>query len=41
MQLIPVVHEFAILHDDVAAAANELMDFHIARHIVELKFEID
>ena len=41
MALGPVLHELAILHDDVVAATDELTDVHILRAIVELEAETD
>ena len=41
MQFLPVLHQHTILHDDVVAATDELMNLHIARLIVEREPETD
>ena len=41
VQFLPVLHQHAILHDDVVAAADELMNLHIARLVVEREPKTD
>ena len=41
MALCPVLHELTVLHDDVVAAANQLVNVHILRAIVEREAETD
>ena len=37
----PILLELTILHDDVVAAANELVDIHVVGAIVEREAETD
>ena len=41
MQIGPIFHELAVLHDDVVAAAYKLMDVDITRAVVQREFETD
>ena len=41
MQFLPVLYQHTILHDDVVATADELMNLHIAWLVVERETETD
>ena len=41
MSLGPVLHEHAILHDDVVTTSDELVDVHVLGAIIQLEAETD